>query len=94
MFALASHWEGSSIALLEALAAGTPTVVSRAAGDAAEVLDHGRYGLLVDPGDADAFAAALLRQIEDPVFPGDRAAAFDMATMARAYREVLAASLR
>ncbi|MFC0203976.1 glycosyltransferase [Novosphingobium soli] len=89
VFALASHWEGASIALLEAMAAGTPIVASRTAGDAAEVLSNGRFGLLVDPGDAEAFAAALLRQIDSPVLPGPRVAIYDAPLMMRAYHRVL-----
>jgi glycosyltransferase involved in cell wall biosynthesis len=94
VFALASHWEGSSIALLEAMAAGTPIVASRTAGDAADVLDGGRYGLLADAGDPGAFAAALIRQIDDPVHPGDRVRAYDAAAMVRAYHAVLIAAAR
>lgn len=89
VFALASRWEGSSIALFEAMAAATPIVASRTAGDAADVLDHGRHGLLADASDADAFAAALVRQIDDPIGPGDRVRDFDASVMARAYHEVL-----
>jgi glycosyltransferase involved in cell wall biosynthesis len=92
VFALASRWEGSSIALLEAMAAGTPIVASRTAGDAADVLDHGRFGLLVDADDPAAFAAALLQQIDDPVLPGGRAHAYDAPAMIRAYHDVLTAA--
>lgn len=92
VFALASHWEGSSIALLEAMAAGTPIVASRSAGDAAKVLDHGRYGLLADG--AEDFAAALIRQIDDPVRPGGRVRDYDAAAMVRAYHDVLIAAVR
>jgi glycosyltransferase involved in cell wall biosynthesis len=95
VFALASHWEGSSIALLEAMAAGTSIVGSRSAGDAAEVLDDGRHGLLADADDPEAFAAALIRQIDDPVRPGDRVRHYDAGAMVRAYHDVLiAAALR
>jgi len=94
VFALASLWEGSSIALLEAMAAGTPIVASRAAGDAADVLDGGRFGLLADAGDADAFAAALVRQIDDPVHPGARVRDYDATAMARAYHAMLIAAAR
>ena len=92
VFALASRWEGSSIALLEAMAAGTPIVASQTAGDAADVLENGRYGLLADAGDADAFAAALLRQIDRPIGPGDRVRDYDAAGMTRRYHEVLTAA--
>jgi len=94
VFALASHWEGSSIALLEAMAAGTPIVASRSAGDAAEVLGDGRYGLLADGTDPDAFAAAMIRQIDDPVRPGDRVRDYDATAMVRAYHDVLIAAAR
>jgi glycosyltransferase involved in cell wall biosynthesis len=92
VFALASRWEGSSIALLEAMAAGTPIAASRTAGDAVDVLDDGRYGLLVDAEDAAAFAAALIRQIEDPVRPLDRVQAYDAPVMMRAYHALLTAA--
>lgn len=86
VFALASRWEGSSIALLEAMAVGVPIVASRHAGDAASVLADGRYGALADGADPADFAAALLRQIDDPVLPGERVRDYDAAAMTRAYR--------
>lgn len=78
--ALPSLWEGSSNVLLEAMACGTPVVASRTAGDAADVLDNGRYGLLVDPENPEAIASALLRQCdsETRILPGRRAEAFDI----------------
>lgn len=84
-FVLSSRWEGSPMALREALAVGTPVVATRQAGDAAAVLDDGRYGLLVDAGDVDAMAAAIRRQLSpDAVRPGNRIATFDVkATVAR-----------
>lgn len=76
VFALPSRWEGSSLALLEALAVGTPVVATRSAGDAAWVLDEGRYGLLADP-EPQSFAAALATQLSpDRATPSDRAEAY------------------
>jgi glycosyltransferase involved in cell wall biosynthesis len=89
VFALASRWEGSSIALLEAMAAGTPIVASETAGDAADVLDGRRYGVIADAEDIPAFADALLRQIERPVAPGDRVRDYDAPVMMRAYHDML-----
>ena len=78
VLALPSRWEGSANVLLEAMACGTPVVASRTAGDAEYVLGSGRYGLLIDPDDADGLASALLRQIGDAkVEPGTRARSFD-----------------
>ena len=51
--------EGFGIVFLEAAAAGVPQVAGRSGG-AAEAVDHGETGLVVDdPTDADAVAAAL-----------------------------------
>lgn len=75
--ALPSLWEGSSNVLLEAMACGTPIVASRTAGDAGHVLDGGKYGLLVDPHDVEALAAALVRQTgPDRVEPANRVQSF------------------
>lgn len=51
--------------LKEALAAGTPAVASDLAG-IPEILDDGRAGILVPPGEAAALAAALRRLLDDP----------------------------
>lgn len=78
-FVLPSLWEGSSNALLEALACGTPIVASRTAGNAVEILGNGRYGVLVDPLDTEQIAAAILQQIDDrqKVVSNNRANDFD-----------------
>lgn len=95
VFALPSRWETSSLALLEALAAGAPVVASRLAGDAAQVLDEGRYGRLFHGHCPDALAQALLAQIDTPVPPQDRALAYDLSLTNDLYAglvdEVLAA---
>ncbi len=65
VFALPSLYEGSSLAVLEAMAAGR-AVVSSAIGGTDELIEDGRSGLLVEPGDAVGLAAALRRLIEDP----------------------------
>jgi glycosyltransferase involved in cell wall biosynthesis len=65
VFCLPSLYEGSSLAVLEAMAAGIP-IVSSAIGGTEELIEDGRSGLLVPPGDAPALAAALRRLLEDP----------------------------
>ena len=64
VFALPSLYEGSSLAVLEAMAAGRP-VVSSMIGGTDELIEDGLSGLLVPPGDADALADALRRLLAD-----------------------------
>lgn len=64
VFALPSLYEGSSLAVLEAMAAGIP-IVSSAIGGTEELVEDGRSGLLVAPGDSEGLAAALRRLLGD-----------------------------
>ena len=64
VFALPSLYEGSSLALLEAMAAER-AVVSSAIGGTDELIEDGESGLLVPPGDPEALAAALRRLLAD-----------------------------
>ncbi|MFN4090791.1 MAG: glycosyltransferase family 4 protein [Alphaproteobacteria bacterium] len=70
--------EAYGMALLEAQAAGLPVVAGRTDGVPATVAE-GRTGLLVQPGDAAAFADALAALLAAP----DRRAAMGAAAMAR-----------
>ena len=65
LFVLPSRSESFPNALLEAMAAGLPAVAS-AVGGVLELVDHGRTGLLVPPGDAGALAGALSRLLTEP----------------------------
>jgi glycosyltransferase involved in cell wall biosynthesis len=88
VMAIPSLWEGSPNVLLEALAIGTPVVVSRTAGNAAAILDEGRYGILADPRDPVAFARGIIDQLDAStrVSPGGRAYAFDRAVALAGYQ--------
>jgi glycosyltransferase involved in cell wall biosynthesis len=62
MFALPSAGEAYGIAVVEAIAAGLPVVVT-AAGAMPEIA--GDAGIVVDPGDRRAFAEAVQRLVSD-----------------------------
>ena len=65
VFALPSLSEGLPLALLEAMFAGCPIVASEV-GEVGVALAHGEAGILVEPGQPAALAAALDRLLSDP----------------------------
>jgi glycosyltransferase involved in cell wall biosynthesis len=60
-----SHAEAQPLVWLEGMATGLP-VVAEDHPWAREVVEHGRTGLLVPPGDPEALAAAVLELLDDP----------------------------
>jgi glycosyltransferase involved in cell wall biosynthesis len=64
VFVLAPRNEGMGRAVIEALALGLPVIATNVGG-LPEVLEHGRFGLLVPPDDEAALAAAIARLADD-----------------------------
>jgi glycosyltransferase involved in cell wall biosynthesis len=64
VFAFPSLYEALGIALIEAQACGLPAVGSRTGG-IVDVIEDGKTGLLVPPGDAAALAEALLALVRE-----------------------------
>jgi glycosyltransferase involved in cell wall biosynthesis len=62
LFLLPSLWEGLSLAMLEAMAMGTP-VLATAVGGAAEIIRSGENGILIPPRDV----AGLVSSIQDAI---------------------------
>ena len=62
---LPSHQEGFPNCIIEAMAAGLPTIATTAGGTA-EVFVDGTHGILIPPHDADALSDAILRMAADP----------------------------
>lgn len=65
VFVLPSKWEGLGISALEAMAAGVPIVASRTTG-LVDIIQDGKTGLLVTPGDVEGLSAAVSRLINTP----------------------------
>jgi glycosyltransferase involved in cell wall biosynthesis len=64
---LSSTWDALPTVLIEALALGTPVVSTECGAGPREILQDGRLGPLVPPGDPQALAAALARTLDDPL---------------------------
>lgn len=65
MLVLPSRWEGFGLAAAEAMAASLPVVASRVTGPA-ELVEHGRTGLLIRPESPWSLARAIRRLVEAP----------------------------
>ncbi len=65
IFVLASTSEGFPLVALEAMAAGKPMVVTRSGGPP-EVVEDGRTGFLVAPGNVDELAHGIARLLDHP----------------------------
>jgi glycosyltransferase involved in cell wall biosynthesis len=93
IFVLPSLSEGQGIAALEAMAAGCPVVAS-ATGGIQDLICHGENGLLAEPGNATALAAAIAELLRRPIRAAelagrakDSAAAFDHSVTMEKTRE-------
>ena len=58
------HRSQSPIKLLNYMATGKP-IVANSVGDAAEILGHGKAGILVEPGNPDSMAIAILKALNE-----------------------------
>lgn len=95
VFVLSSTTEGLSIALLEAMAAGCPIVVTAVGGNT-ELIEHEVTGLVVPPDDESALRAAIRRLLDDRPLANRLGAAaqqrareqYSVAAMTRRYKEL------
>ena len=95
VFVLSSEFEGNPLSVLEAMAAGLPTI-STAVGGVPSLLEKGTSGILVHSGDAEGFSKAMeslllngnLRQSMGVAAARRARERFDVANMVRAYEAV------
>lgn len=64
---LSSAWEGFGMVIAEAMACGTPVVSTNCQSGPAEILEDGKYGKLVEVGDVEDLAQAILNTVKHPL---------------------------
>jgi glycosyltransferase involved in cell wall biosynthesis len=89
-FVLSSRCEGFGNVIVEALGCGTPVISTRCEHGPAEILEDGRYGVLVEPQNPDALAGAMnevatLRERFPAALLRQRAGEFSYAACASRY---------
>lgn len=91
LLVLSSNQEGLPMVLIEALAVGTPIVSTDCKSGPKEILDNGKYGILVPVGDSVALAQAMIESLEkshDKAFLKKRASDFSVDKIAVQYIEI------
>jgi glycosyltransferase involved in cell wall biosynthesis len=93
LFAVSSRVEGMPNTIIEALACGCPVVSTDCPSGPAEILQGGRYGALVPPGDDAALAEAMIAALQacpERDALRARAADFSVERAVEGYLELLA----
>lgn len=88
VYVLPSYNEGLPMSVLEAMAAGLP-VVTTTVGGLPELITSGQDGLLIEPGNVDALAEAVMDLTTDPVRRSSLGAAARARVAARYSRPVV-----
>ena len=91
-----SHYEGAPNTIIEGLAAGCAIIATDAPGATRELLQDGRYGVLVRPRDVEGLAEGLAALLGDPERRAslsstarDAVARLDLVTVAQTWLELL-----
>jgi glycosyltransferase involved in cell wall biosynthesis len=66
VFVLASAWEGCPVALQEAMVCGAAVVVTDSPGGMKDIVDYGKFGMVVPAGDPSALAKKILQLLNQP----------------------------
>jgi glycosyltransferase involved in cell wall biosynthesis len=70
LYVHASRFEGSPVALMEAVSLGIPSVSTDCPSGPREILGDGQFGLLVKIDDPEEMAGAMIRLLDEPPDPG------------------------
>lgn len=100
-FVLSSRWEAMPQVVIEALTLGVPVVATDCPTGPSELLDGGRYGILVPPGAPEQLAEALAHVLDDDAehtrlaaLSAERGHAYDVVEMVARYAEEIERAAR
>jgi len=65
IFVYSSHYEGFGYVILEALSVGVPVIATNTPYGPSEILENGKYGILVPIGDYQKMASEIIRLIKN-----------------------------
>ena len=88
LFVLSSNFEGFGNVIVEALGCGTPVVSTDCPHGPREILDHGRFGILVPVGDSVSLASGIRKAFSktwDSVQLQNRASDFSISKQSSEY---------
>lgn len=96
LFVLSSAYEAFGNVLVESLAAGTPVVATDCPTGPREILQNGRFGELVQVGNTEALAKAMVRGLRSggPIPPSDYLAQFQLESAVNAYTRAMDVAAR
>jgi glycosyltransferase involved in cell wall biosynthesis len=96
IYVSSSRWEGFPLALLEALAVGTPAIVTDCDYGPREIIEHGRSGILVPVGNVEEMGARMTEMLSDDAMRARfaregkrRVMHFDSRVIARRYGQLI-----
>ena len=69
LFVLSSLWEGLPNVLIQSMACGTPVVSTDCPSGPSEILENGKWGRLIEVGDANALALAIIGTLNEEAHP-------------------------